>query len=177
MNFKHFRRIRIVLATGILFFLCYPARGGEFLIFDQEISWGTDAEHGFNFIPKKLSDWPSDWTYPDDYYNGQIYTRYEVIDVATSLTFGMQFSIYQYKPDIDEIDEICEDPRWLDGVGSISENHSSPASWWSKFGAVDFSHPEAFTSLCAIIWCSDPFRLLVLPMQAAMTMVSPGAND
>jgi len=105
---------------------------------------------------------PEDWTTPDDYYHGKIYTRYEVIDVATNAPFKMQFGIFQYNPDkqhkVDSLGgELCELQRTLAGKGSVAINSSSPSGWWDIHGEkayvprVDFSRVYDFSSMSPVI--------------------------
>jgi hypothetical protein len=101
---------------------------------------------------------PANWLSPDDYYHGTIYTRYEVLSVATETPCGMQFDFFQWKDaEHKSCGELCENVRWLtNGVGSVAENGSSPSTWWEASGGVDFSKVADFQSMCPTLWCKDP---------------------
>ena len=149
-----------LLVLPCLFSLTFqPARGSEFVIMNRVISWDVNSGDAFWTIsvdPK----WPTNWLSPDNYYNGQIYTRYEVISVATNEPFGMQFGIFQWHPSSSQRDscgELCEYVRPLQGAGDIAINSSSPSTWWKSYGGVDFSRVVAdFQSMSVIIYAKNP---------------------
>jgi hypothetical protein len=161
INFPDFIKIKSLLFIGFFSLLSYraQAQSTEFLIVDKEITWGTDATHGFSFLHPD-GTMPSNWLSPVDFYNGQMYTRYEILSVATDTPCGMQFGIFQYQPQREGYtseSELCEDVRWLnDGVGSVADYHSSPSTWWANGGGVDFSRVSDFSCMCPTIWCKNP---------------------
>jgi hypothetical protein len=69
----------------ILFYVSLPAgaaAAGEFLIFDRTFTF-DETLNGFNwFQPPETA--PKDWTSPDDYENGQVYTRFEILSQPTN---------------------------------------------------------------------------------------------
>ena len=150
----------------VLILLFRSVNSAEFLIIDKEISWTENAQSAFYmFMPD--ASMPGNWLYPDDFYNGMIYTRYEIISVATNIPCGMQFGIFQWKDENHRIcGELCEDVRWLEnGTGSIAVNASSPSTWWQSYGGVDFSKIGDMQSLCPTIWSKDPLSPVAKPGQ------------
>jgi hypothetical protein len=161
----------IVRITGIFMFgLSYlqtdNVKGAEFVIMNRVISWDMNAGDAFWNIPVDAR-WPTNWSSPNDYYNGKIYTRYEVLSVATNEPFRMQFGIFQWQPDANtrtECGELCELTQPLQGVGSVAINNSSPSTWWSSFGGVDFSRVVTdFQSMSVIIYSPTPSSWPVSP--------------
>jgi hypothetical protein len=139
------------------------ARSGEFVIMNRVVSWGVFNGKESPFWPiMPDATMPEDWLTPDDYYHGKIYTRYEVLGVATNAPFKIQFGIFQHNPDkLHKVDslggELCELQRSLAGVGSIAINSSSPSTWWDiqidkpYVPRVDFSRVYDFQSMSPII--------------------------
>jgi len=163
---KNIINIYSILLLGFFSLLSLCARSSEFLIIDKAITWAEDAQSAFYmFMPD--ANMPSNWLYPDDFYNGMIYTRYEILTVATNTPCGMQFGIFQWKDTNHTVcGELCENIRWLnDGAGSLSENGSSPSTWWESFGGVDFSKISDLQSLSPTIWSKDPRSPIAKPGQ------------
>ncbi len=148
---------QFLLILGVLTFVSRPTQGSEFVIMNKVISWDINASDAF-WQFKLDATMPSNWASPNDYYNGMIYTRYEVLSVATSEPFGMQFDIFQWKDQAHTLEgELCENVSWLNnGVGSVVEKGSSPSGWWKKNGGADFSKMNDLQSLSVTIWCNDP---------------------
>jgi hypothetical protein len=148
-------------SLALLAFLMIPlqfAHGAEFALMNRVISYDVNSGDAF-WVVSTNSNMPANWRYPDDYYYGEIYTRYEVISVATNEPFGMQFGIFQYHPDVshrDSVGELCELVRPLHGAGFVAINHSSPSTWWKDKGGVDFSRIQDLQSMSAIIYASNP---------------------
>jgi len=115
----------------------------EFVILNAIVDFpnGTSDE-GFYFFPWN-SNMPANWNSPKDFYNGQVYTRYEIISQVSSEPVGLQFGIWQRLPvgstDPDDLFENMEEVRQLNGVGSVATNNTSPASWWKYQGGADFN--------------------------------------
>lgn len=159
IRLKHIVNKYSIILLGLFYLFSQYARSSEFLIIDRVITWDENAQSAFYmFMPD--AGMPSNWLYPDDFYHGMIYTRYEIINVATNTPCGMQFGIFQWHPSAshpDSCGELCEKIRWLNnGVGSVAENGSSPSTWWKSFGGVDFSRMGDIQSLCPTIWSNDP---------------------
>jgi len=151
---------------GLSSLFAHSAKGAEFVVMNRVISWDVNAGDAFWTIPVDTR-WPANWLSPNDFYNGKIYTRYEVISVATNEPFRMQFGIFQWQPDAatrTECGELCELTQPLQGVGNVAINSSSPSTWWSSHGGVDFSRVVAdFQSMSVIIYSPTPSSWPVSP--------------
>ncbi|MBN1415977.1 MAG: T9SS type A sorting domain-containing protein [Bacteroidales bacterium] len=172
INFNGFFRFRLFLFTGILFISYSLSQGAEFVIMNRVISWDINAGDAFwSFKPNATM--PGNWLSPYNYYDGKIYTRYEVVGVATDIPFGVQFDLFQWKWDTAGtryMGELCENVRWLNnGVGTIVESSSSPSTWWKVNGGVDFSKISDLQSMSITIWCNDP--------QAPISKAGEGGDD
>jgi|GEM_PF-4826412 hypothetical protein len=165
-NVKNIAEHYFIVLLGFFSLISQCARSGEFLIIDKAITWDENAQSAFYmFMPDATM--PSNWMYPDDYYNGMIYTRYEILEVATRIPCGMQFGIFQWKDANHTVcGELCENIRWLEnGTGSVAENGSSPSTWWESYGGVDFSKISDLQSLSPTIWSKDPRSPIARPGQ------------
>jgi hypothetical protein len=158
-RFHNLVKIQALLLLGFMLFPFQNAKGSEFMIMNRVISWDVNSGDAFWTIPVN-ANWPTNWLSPDDYYHGLIYTRYEVLSVATNEPFGMQFGIFQYQPDAshrDSTGELCELVQPLQGTGDIAINSSSPSNWWKAEGGVDFSRVVAdLQSMSANIFAANP---------------------
>jgi hypothetical protein len=120
-----------------------PTIGPEFVILNETIDFPNSTDNnGFYFFYHN-SSMPVNWLTPYDYYNGQVYTRYEIISQATSTPVGLQFGIWQRLPvgstnDADLYESMAE-IRTLNGPGSVVTHNSSPNSWWTYHGGVDYA--------------------------------------
>jgi hypothetical protein len=125
----------------------YTAKSAEFLVADQEVTWGISADTAFNwFMPS--SGVPSNWLTPADYYNGTWYVRYEVISVATTSPFGIRLGIIQ-----NDTGKLYEQPiQQLQGTGDVVIHSSNPSGWVKTGGGVDFSKVSEIQNLCSIIY-------------------------
>jgi hypothetical protein len=157
--FPQFFKIQSMALLIFMLVPFLPVKSAEFVIMNRVISWDVNSGDAFWTIPVD-SRWPTNWIYPNDYYHGKIYTRYEVLSVATSEPFGMQFGIFQWQPNAanrDSCGEMCELVRPLQGAGDVAISSSSPSTWWTSHGGVDFSRVVAdFQSMSAIIYAADP---------------------
>jgi hypothetical protein len=108
-----------------------PAIGPEFIILRDTIDYpNTTDNNGFYFFYHN-SSMPVNWTTPYDYYNGQVYTRYEIISQATSTPVGLQFGIWQKLPPVTgTLYETMGNVKTMSGPGSVVTNNSSPNTWW-----------------------------------------------
>ncbi len=75
-----------------------PTGSPEFVILNETIDYPNSTDdNGFYFFYYN-SSMPSNWLTPYDFYNGQVYTRYEIISQATSTPVALQFGIWQKLP-------------------------------------------------------------------------------
>lgn len=156
-------KILIVLILGLSLFLPQKALSGEFLIMNGTYTF-TENNGGMfaNAVyPPFNSSIPTNWLYPDDYWNGSFHAYYEVISVPTNEPFGFQMGIFQYiyPNDGKNFRETCSliiPP--LQGVGDwVDVNYGAPANWWQHpNGAADFSRPYDFQSIGPCVWSLVP---------------------
>lgn len=168
--------------TGILFFTILLIAGWDAslsaqegtIVFDQEILWQwPTAEneyggYGFYWWHRKESvvninygNMPStDWTRPENYYDGEFVMRFEVLDQPTSEDFYVQFGIWQDKDKGPEHPETVASRQYIEGGdGAVFEGSlGSPTIWWNKQGEdpVDFSRPGDFYRIGIVLWNADP---------------------
>jgi hypothetical protein len=163
MNFHGFARCRLMSLLLPLFLLSTMSKGAEFVIMNRVISWDIHTGDAFWYF-KTDATMPANWLTPDNYYAGKIYTRYEILSVATGIPFGLQFDVFQKAWDSEgkQIEgELCEPVRWLnDGVGSVVESNSTPSTWYKEKGGVDFSKVYNFNNLSITIFSKDPYYLV-----------------
>jgi hypothetical protein len=114
--------------------------GPEFVIINQVIDFPNNTDNnGFYFFSYNPS-MPSNWVSNYNYVTGQVYTRYEIISQATNTPSGLQFGIWQKIPEgTGTLYENMETIRVLNGPGSVVTNNSSPSTWWTYNGGVDFT--------------------------------------
>jgi hypothetical protein len=119
----------------------YATIGPEFIILRDTIEYpNTTDDNGFYFFYHDENTMPVNWTTPYDYYHGQVYYRYEIIDQPTTTTMGMQFGIWQKLPDLNgTLYESMAEIKTLNGPGSIVTGNSSPSSYWLYNGGVDYT--------------------------------------
>jgi hypothetical protein len=135
--------------------------GPEFVIINKTIDFPYEtSDNGFYFFFYDPS-MPSNWLSNYDYFNGQIYTRYEIISQATNEPVDLQFGIWQRIPvgseDINDLYENMEPRRSLNGPGSIATNNSSPSTWWkTSNGGADFTKMDLVWHFGISPWQSDP---------------------
>jgi len=140
-----------MLAAFLMLVLAGRAGAGEFLIFDQVFTF-DEALNGFNwFMPPATG--PANWRSPDDYENGQVYTRFEILSQPTSAASKLQFGIWQDDGVRETMSPHCE----LRGPGIVT-HHAPPATWWEldPNQPVDFARVADFKHCGIIVWSSDP---------------------
>lgn len=117
--------------------------GPEFVILNEIIEYpNTTDDDGFYFFYHNES-MPVNWLTPYDYYNGQIYTRYEIISQPTTTPIGLQFGIWQRLPVGSTNDanlfESMAPVVTLNGPGNVATLNSCPSTYWTYHGGVDYS--------------------------------------
>jgi hypothetical protein len=94
IRFNNFVKFH-VLELLIIFFLSFQnAKGEEFVLMNRIISWDINASDAFWTVMPDAS-MPSDWSFPNDYFNGQVYSRYEIISVATNTPCAVGWGLFQ----------------------------------------------------------------------------------
>jgi hypothetical protein len=120
--------LRSFLLLICLVFGSAYSKSAEFVLLNGVVSWNADDQDAFwSIMPDETM--PSNWSSPDDFYNGLIYTRYEILSVASNAPCGIQFGIFQWIPDKIQrrtCGELCENIRSLNnGVGSVAIDRKS----------------------------------------------------
>lgn len=163
------KTLRIVKLIAVICFFSSVSRqtsGAEFLVFNDTITFVESGNYGFYFFPRNGS-MPSNWASPNDYWNGQFYTRYEIISQPTNHACGFEFALWQWQPNSTVRDHISETVEYLrrtdGGPGATVYTNSSPSGWYHKAGGVDFSRPNDFYSLGIILWSIDPTGFVAPP--------------
>ena len=121
------------------------------LIFDQVFTFDASL-NGFNwFMPPATA--PENWKTPDDFENGQVYTRFEIISQPTDAACKLQFGIWQDDGAREAMSPHCE----LHGPGVVT-HHASPGTWWQldPNKPVDFARVGDFKHCGIIVWSSEP---------------------
>jgi hypothetical protein len=156
IRFNNFVKFH-VLELLIIFFLSFQnAKGEEFVLMNRIISWDINASDAFWTVMPDAS-MPSDWSFPNDYFNGQVYSRYEIISVATNTPCAVGWGLFQWKgAHQDSCGELCEIAPTIAGNGAVGYKTSSPSSWWKTQGGVDFSKIGDMQSMGPIIYSKNP---------------------
>ncbi len=163
-----FTKCRIFLIALLMLFTALSAKAEEFVVINRVISWDINAQDGFWYFSTDPS-MPTNWLSPNNYYSGTFYTRYEIISVPTNAQCGIQFGIFQYQgANNDSVGELCEiisEP--LSGVGDVVTKASSPSTWWSVYGGVDFSKIYKLQSMAIVLYSWDTKQPVCKPGQGA----------
>ena len=136
-----------------------PTGNSEFVILNDIINWpNTTDTNGFYFFYYN-STMPTNWLTPYDFYNGQVYTRYEILSQATSTPVGLQFGIWQKLPPPNgTLYESMAEERVLNGPGSVAINNSSPKDWWKYNGGVDYTKMDQVWHFGINPWQTSPWQ-------------------
>src|SRR3989344_3348260 len=118
----------------------------EFLIYDKTFTF-TEEEHGFHtFQPDEGS--PANWLSPVNFFDGQMYKRFEIINIPSNTEGLLQICIWQ---DNNALENCSERPQFA-GKGVYTSN-DSPSTWWKLDGLpVDFSRPGDFLHIGVVLW-------------------------
>jgi len=172
----------LLLAAGALAAMTPQATAAELLIYDEAFDF-DESEHGFHYFQPPATA-PTDWLSPDDYYNGTWQLRFEIFAQATDRTSNLQVCIW-----VNGGNETCSPHTQVDGPGSVVTTSSSPSSWWTMSGPVDFAHPELWDRLGMPLWNDEPCvvsdwssdfcwddRFDYFPMRIRLTVVAVSAG-
>lgn len=112
-----------------------PTGSSEFVILNDVIDWPNYTDtNGFYFFYHN-ENMPVDWLEPYDFYNGQIYTRFEIISQASSTPVNLQFGIWQkLPPETGTLYETMGPQNTMNGPGSVVTKNNSPSGWWKLNG-------------------------------------------
>lgn len=124
----------------------------DMLIYDSVLTTVED-DHGFFFFNQQCRN--KNWKTPFDYYNGNFYYRFEIMDYPSDNPFMLSLCIwFDVEGDWERWNETCTDQVAIDGKGIFTAS-SSPNSWWDMNGPVDFSRPESFGRFGLVLWCDE----------------------
>ncbi|MBN1597527.1 MAG: T9SS type A sorting domain-containing protein [Bacteroidales bacterium] len=164
-----FTNTLILFISGLLIFSTVKA--AEVLLWDDVVTYTTDytvTPSGFIYT-YDMSTTPSNMVSPYNYRDGQIYLRYEIISQPTNSSGGYTPIYFSWAVWAD-----WAPPYWtesaspisvsLSGPGSVAANNSSPNSWWTKNGGVNWSNTSTFHHYGLIAWVS---------MQSTQVLLSP----
>ncbi|MBW2459541.1 MAG: hypothetical protein JRI68_33920, partial [Deltaproteobacteria bacterium] len=128
---------------------------------------------------------PADWSSPDDYYDGTWEIRFEIFEQATSRTSNLQVCIW-----VTGGNETCSPHTPVNGPGNVATSSTSPSTWWTMSGPVDFAHPEIWDRLGMPLWNDEPCvvsdwsssfcwddRVDYFPMRIRLTVVAVSAGS
>jgi hypothetical protein len=185
------------LAFLLLLFSCHQDKvyyddsyGPEILVYDSVFTTTVD-DHGFFYFNPKASA-GTNWISPYDFYNGEFYYRYEIIDYPSDTSFLLNLCIWS---DIvgnwESWKETCCDLIEITGKEVYTTN-SVPAEWWKLGEPVDFSRIPDFFSMGLAVWCADRQNMTdwpdagnscwagrdyVLPLTLRLTIVAVAAGN
>jgi hypothetical protein len=140
----------------VLAFSSFNAKSAEFVLMNRIISWDMNSQDAFWTVMPDAT-MPANWASPNDYLNGLIYSRYEIISVATNTPCAVGWGFFQWKDTQRTIcGELCEVAPSISGNGAIGFKTSSPSGWWKTDGGVDFSKIGDMQSMGPIIYSKNP---------------------
>jgi hypothetical protein len=138
--------------------------GAEFALINQEITL-TSSNNGFYFFMSP-SKGPVDWYTPDNYYNGQIYFRYEVLSQPTNEVCYFSFDIWGDYNGSTYTESAAPISGPLNGSGSVTIFNSSPSTWYQHpvTGPVNFHNRNSFWRWGICHWFSKSPNYLLAPI-------------
>ena len=163
------------LGIGMMLALLFASFSAEMkaqdgtVVFDGEIYWEWPIPQdygGYGFywwhrnegtVNINYGDMSStDWTSPENFYNGEFVMRFEVLEQPTSEPFKIQFGIWQDKYKGADHPETVASKKYVPGgEGSVFEGSlGTPSTWWNRQpdDLVDFSRPEDFYRIGIVLW-------------------------
>lgn len=146
----------IVLVVSMQTIFIKETKGAEFVLMNRIISYDLNASDAFWLVTPDAT-MPPNWLTPNNYYNGTIYSRYEIISAPTSTPCAIGWGFFQHKnPQHTVLGELCELAPTLSGSGAVAYKTSSPSTWWETDGGVDFSKIPDMQSMGVILYSKKP---------------------
>lgn len=100
---------------------------------------------------------PVNWKSPEDYYYGEIFTRYEIISEKTEEPVGLQMGFWQMlPPETGELHETMSPMGIMNGTGSVVTTQSSPYLWWKLTAGFDYTRMDLTWHMGINPWKVDP---------------------
>ncbi len=137
---------------------------GELLVLDKifTITSQINSENGGNgfwWWKEVPSHWPNDWLEPYNYYDGKVYSRYEVVGQPTNNNGDISFVFWQ--KDIDNDNDKSEEvePRTTFNGPGVYTQLSSPADWWkhTSYGGINWERMNDLDRFGFATWKTSPF--------------------
>ncbi len=159
----HFRK----LSTAALLLFCsfFKVFPGEFLIMNENVTL-TSANRGFYFV-YNTNKGPVNWVSPDNYRDGLVYFRYEIISQPVNKTHYFSFDIWgDYNSSTNTYTESAAPISGpLTGAGAVSTFSSKPSTWYpnQQNGAVNFTNRTTFWRWGICHWFSKSPNYLLAP--------------
>jgi len=153
-------------AVCLLSICCCGTRSvdaAQFTMIDEVITIKS-SNNGFYFWYDTKKG-PANWTSPDDYYRGQIYCRFKVLEQPTNTPFSFSFCFWGKarpgQPSGNLTEHASYERAFLGGAGSEATFHSSPKSYWTHpNGSVDFTDENNFIRWGLPTWVENGKVLL-----------------
>jgi hypothetical protein len=151
------------IALLSLLIIPFSSFGAEFVIMNQNVTL-TSASCGFYFV-NDPSNGPVSWYSPDNYVNGQVYFRFEVVSQPTNTTSYFSFDIWGDHSGSYYTESASSISGPLNGTGTSTTFNSSPATWWpNSNGSVNFSNRSTFWRWGICHWFSKSPNYLLAPL-------------
>ncbi len=142
------------------------ADAGQFTVIDEVVTF-TSSDNGFKFWFDP-DEGPANWVSPDNYYRGQFYCRFEVVEQPTDSPFRLSFCIWgdpkPGQPSNKYTESASPTSAAFGGPGSVVYLTTSPTDWWNHpNGAVDFTNRDSFWRWGIPMWGPDSGNTLIAP--------------
>lgn len=130
--------------VAVIVLLCVTALlADQFVWLDEELEWdGSGWYRSDNGQTGGFSS-PSNWVSPVNYRDGTLYKRMEITYKESTLPVVTQMCIWG------DGRETCSPCTPKTGVPTLIYKSDSPATWWTKDGALDYT--KAGTYRCAVV--------------------------
>jgi hypothetical protein len=153
------------LVAALLITLSLPSFAAEFAIMNEVITL-TSSNNGFFFV-YNTNRGPVNWVSPDNFRDGQVYFRYEVLSQPTNTTNHLSFDIWgDYNSTTKTYTESAAPiSAALNGPGSVSIFNSQPSTWYpnQNTGSVNWTNRNTFWRWGICHWFSKSPNYLLAP--------------
>lgn len=114
------------------------AAGQQFTWFDQEMTHGPTREYA-----QANATSPADWTSPNNYADGRVYARLEVLTKPSTLPTAAQICVWRSS----FTEETCSPTRTFSTPGVYWIDYGRPSSWWKLGGEWSWTTPFSPTRI------------------------------
>jgi hypothetical protein len=156
---KTFRKL---LLPGLIC-LALPSFAGEFALLNTTITLTAD-DNGFKFF-YDLNKGPVNWVSPDNYRDGTMYFRYEMISQPGDDASYFSFDIWGDHDGSYYTESAAPLSAALNGAGSVSTFSATPSTFYARpgYGPVDFTDRTTFWRWGVCHWFSKNPNYLLAP--------------